>query len=72
MACFDEKLDISVHERNGHCDCGAVRQNEIGVMTKFFDYAEDVIPPTAIQARTMITELIDDLKTSAYSICHGK
>ena len=65
MASFDEKLDVSIHERDGHCDSGAVRQNKIGVLTKFFDHAEDVVPSTAIQARTMVTELIDDLEASA-------
>lgn len=65
VACFDEKLDVSIHERDSHCDCGAVRQDKIWVLTEFFDHAEDVVPSTAIQARTMVTELIDDLKASA-------
>ena len=72
MACFDEKLDISIHERYSHCDSGAVRQNEIRALTEFFDHAEDVIPSTAIQARTMVTELIDDLEASAFSMSHGQ
>ena len=70
VACFDEKLDVSIHERNSHCNCGAVRQDKIGALTEFFDHAEDVIPSTAIEARTMVTELIDDLKTSAYPVSH--
>ena len=65
VACFDEKLDVGIHERNSHCDSGAVRQNEFGALTEFLDHAEDVIPSTAIQARTMVTELIDDLEASA-------
>ena len=65
VACFDEKLDVGIHERNSHCDSGAVRQNELGALTEFFDHAEDVIPSTAVQARTMVTELIDDLEASA-------
>ncbi len=65
VACFDEKLDVSIHERYSHCYCGAVRQDKLGVLTEFFDHAEDVIPSAAIQARTVVTELIDDLDASA-------
>ncbi len=65
VTCFDEELDVSVHKRNRHGDCGAVRQYKIGIVTELFDHTEDVIPSTAIQARTVVTELIDDLKTSA-------
>lgn len=65
VACFDEKLDVSIHERNSHCDSGAVRQNEVGALTEFFDDTEDVIPSTTIQARTVVTKLIDDLEVSA-------
>ena len=61
VACLDEKLNIRIHERNRHCDCGAVRQNEVGILTKFFDDAEDIIPSTAIQPRTVVTKLKDDL-----------
>ena len=61
VACFDEKLNVSVHERNGHCDCGAVWQNKVGILTKFLDHAEDIIPSTAIQPRAMVTKLVDDL-----------
>lgn len=66
VACFDEKLDVSIHKGYSHCDSGAVRQNEIGALTELFDHAEDVIPSTAIQARTMVTELINDLQASAF------
>ena len=65
VACLDEKLDISIHEGYSHCDCGAVWQHKSGILTEFFDYAEDVVPSAAIQAGTMITELIDDLEASA-------
>ena len=65
VACFNEKLDVGIHERNSHSDSGAVRQNEFGALTELFDHAEDVIPSTAIQARTVVTELIDDLEASA-------
>lgn len=70
MACFDEKLNVSIHERNSHCDCGAVWQDKIGALTEFFDHAEDVIPSTAIQTRTMVTKLIDDLESSAQPTPH--
>ena len=72
VTCFDEKLDVSIHERDCHCDCRAVRQDKIWVLTKFFDHAEDVVPSTAVQARTMVTELIDDLEASASSAPHGQ
>ena len=55
VACFDEKLDVSIHERNRHSNGGAVRQDKVRVMTELFDHAENVIPSTAIQARTVIS-----------------
>lgn len=55
VACFDEKLDVSMHKWNRHRDCGAVWQDKIGALTKLFYHAEDVIPSTAIQAGTMVT-----------------
>ena len=70
VTCPDEKLDIGIHERDRHCYCGAVRQDEIGIVTELFDHAEDVIPSTAIQARTVVTQLIYDLEMSAYSTPH--
>ena len=55
VASFDQKLHVSIHEWDRHGDCGAIGQNEVGILTELFDHAEDVIPSTAIQTRTVVT-----------------
>ena len=65
VACLDEELDVGIHKRDRHCDCGAVRQDKVDVLAEFLNHAKDVIPSTAIQARTVITQLKDDLQMSA-------
>ena len=65
VACLDEELDVSIHKGDSHCDCGAVRQDKVDILAELLNYAKDVIPSTAIQARTMVTQLKDDLQMSA-------
>ena len=65
VACLDEELDVGIHKRDRHGDCGAVRQDKFGVLAELLNHAKDVIPSTAIQARSVVTQLKDDLQTSA-------
>jgi hypothetical protein len=61
VASLDEKLDIGIHERHGHGDIGAVGENKVGVLAELLDEGEDVIPAAAVEARAVVTELVDDL-----------
>ena len=72
VACLDEELDVGIHKRDRHCYCGAVRQDKVDVLAELLDHAKDVIPSTAIQARTVVTQLKDDLQMSAKSSSHGQ
>jgi hypothetical protein len=48
VAGRDEQLDVVGHERRGHGDLRAVRQDEVLVVAKLLDVAEDVVPTTAV------------------------
>jgi len=61
VAGLDQQLDVGVHERHGHGHGGTVRQDEVGVLAESLDDAEDVVPPTAVEARAVLTELVDNL-----------
>ena len=61
VAGLDQQFDVSIHERHGHRDGRSVRKDEVGILTELFNNAEDVIPSTAVESGTMITELEDDL-----------
>ncbi len=64
VAGLDKKLDVGVHERHGHSHCGPVRKHEVGVLTKFLDDTEDIIPTPAVEAGTMVSKLENDLFTN--------
>jgi hypothetical protein len=61
MASLDEELDVGVHEGNSHGNSTAVGQNEVGVVAEALDHREDVVPATAVEARRVIAEFVDDL-----------
>lgn len=58
---LDKELDVGIHEGGSHGHGIAVWENEVRVLTETLDSVEDVIPTTAVQARRVVTELIDDL-----------
>ena len=61
VAGLDEKFYIGVHERDGHGHGITVGKNEVGILAETLDGVEDVVPSTAVEARRVIAELIDDL-----------
>lgn len=67
VAGLNEKLDIGVHERNGHGDGVAIWKYEVRVLAEALDCVEDVVPSTAVKSGRMIAEFVDDL-----SMCQCK
>jgi hypothetical protein len=61
VAGLDEQLDVCVHEGTAHGDRVSVRENKVGILSEALDGVEDVIPATAVEARRVIAELVDDL-----------
>jgi hypothetical protein len=43
VASLDEELDIGIHERHGHRNIAAIRENKLGVIAEFLDKTEDVV-----------------------------
>ena len=58
----NEQLHIRIHERDSHCHRRTVWQNKIRILAELLDNTEDIVPTTAIQPGTMISQLIDDLE----------
>jgi hypothetical protein len=50
MASADQKIDIRTQEVPVHRDLCPVGEHEVGAVTKFFDEAEYVIPPAAVES----------------------
>ncbi|KAI6775412.1 hypothetical protein HG530_002170 [Fusarium avenaceum] len=61
VAGLDEELHVGLHEGDGHRDGGTVWEDKVGVVAELLDDAEDVVPSTTVEARAVVTELVDDL-----------
>jgi hypothetical protein len=61
MASLYQELDVGVHEWNGHGHSRPIWEHEVRILAETLDHAEDVVPPTAVKARAVVAELIDDL-----------
>ena len=61
MAGLDEKFHVCVHEGNSHRDGRPIGQNKVGVLAKFLDDAENIIPSTAVETGAVVTKLIYNL-----------
>lgn len=61
VAGLDEKLNICVHEWDGHCDTGTIWQDEVWILAELLDDREDVIPTSAVKSGGVVSELEDDL-----------
>lgn len=61
MAGLDEKLNICVHEWDGHGDTGTIWKDEVWVLAELLDDGEDVIPTSAVKSGRVVSELEDDL-----------
>lgn len=61
VAGLDEKLDVGIHEGNGHGDGRSVGEDEVGVVAELLDGAEDVVPSATVETGAVVAELVDDL-----------
>lgn len=61
VAGFNQQLNIRIHKRHSHCDSAPVRQDELRIVPELLDDAEDIIPAPTVEARAVLTELIDYL-----------
>jgi hypothetical protein len=61
VAGLDEQLDVCVHEGAGHSDGVSVWEDEVGILAETLDGAEDVVPATAVEARGVVAEFVDNL-----------
>ena len=61
VAGLDKELDIGLHEWDRHGNVRSVREDKVGVLSKLFDDAENVIPPSTVQSRAVAPEFIDNL-----------
>jgi hypothetical protein len=68
VACFDEQLDVGVHEGGCHGYGVAVGEDEGGVLAEALDGAEDVVPAAAVEACGVVAQLEDDLLLSQYCV----
>lgn len=55
------KTYVGIHEGNGHGDRASIWEHKIAVLAEFLDDTEDVVPATTVQARAVISQLVDDL-----------
>jgi hypothetical protein len=58
---LDEQFDVCVHEGARHGDGVSVGEDEVRVLAETLDGAEDVVPATAVEARGVVAEFVDDL-----------
>ena len=61
VAGLDEELDVGLHKWDPHGNVRSVREDKIGVLPELLDDAENIIPPSTVQSRAVIPELVDNL-----------
>src|SRR5689334_16117816 len=61
MAGLDQELGVVAHEGHGHRHLRTVGQHEIRSVAELLDDAEDVVPPSRVQAARVLTKLVEDL-----------
>src|SRR6267378_5038576 len=61
IACLHEEIRVRPHEGDGHRHPGPIRQDEFLPGSEFLDDAERVVPPACVEARGMVSQLIQDL-----------
>src|SRR5690606_13458163 len=62
VAGTHQLLGVSAHERSGHGHGVAIREDEARAAgTEVLDDREDVVPTTCVQARGVLTQLVQDL-----------
>src|SRR5690606_4001276 len=60
VGCLNQKLRIRTQEMRLHRHLRTIRENPIGVLIEGFDKAEDIIPPSAIEAYDMVAQFIQN------------
>src|SRR5258705_13693553 len=60
MARLDQQFDVRTQEMSGHGDAAAIRENGVGIIGKFLDITENIVPASGVQARGMLPQLIED------------
>ena len=60
VACLHHQRRVGGHEGHGHRDLGAVGQPEARVQAQALDIAENIVPAPAIEARTVLAQLVED------------
>lgn len=63
VADIDETLHVGLHERSGHGKMAAIGGDLVVVRLEFLDVAEEVVPATAVEAKRVVLELVEDLRT---------
>ena len=61
VADVDETLHVGLHERSGHGKMAAIGGDLVVVRLELLDVAEEVVPATAVEAKRVVLELIEDL-----------
>src|SRR5258707_861579 len=61
VARLDQEFDVRLQEVPRHRDFRAVRQHEFLVIAELLDEAENIIPASAVKARRVVLQLIEDL-----------
>ena len=62
VALLDAGEGIGPHEWRRHRDLRAVGNDEIGLLCEFFDIAEKVIPPSAIEPGAVVAQFVKDFR----------
>mmetsp|Transcript_13779 Transcript_13779/g.32783 ORF Transcript_13779/g.32783 Transcript_13779/m.32783 type:complete len:330 (+) Transcript_13779:681-1670(+) len=61
VADIDKTLHVGLHERSGHGKMAAIGGDLVVVRLEFLDVAEEVVPATAVEAKRVVLELVEDL-----------
>ena len=56
-----EQLGVGAHERHGHRQLRAIRQDERRVVAELLDRAEQVVPAARVEPRGVLAQLVQDL-----------
>src|ERR1043166_3461002 len=60
VACLDEQVHVGFQKMPVHGDRRSIRQNEVGVIPELLNEAENVVPATAIQARRVVAQFVEN------------
>jgi hypothetical protein len=61
VAGLDEQLGVGAHERRAHRHQRPIREHELRPVAELLDDREHVVPAAGIEARGMLSQLVQDL-----------